>query len=121
MARRRGAFSITAALLIIGLIATTTLVIFFIMNATRSVVSTPSVSVVGNPTLQGDTLYFTLKVITGDVDPASISVVGASSTTCTAAEDNILQCTATFTTPPSSDQVIARTPGGEISIPFTRI
>ncbi len=123
MARRRGAFSITAALLTIGLVAAAGLVVWFLMTATRGATSSPMLVVVGTPTYDSGsgTLYFTLKNIgTEPVDPASIEVVGASSTSCNAT-GQLIQCTATFTAAPTSSQAIVRTPSGEITLAFTRV
>gem|GEM_PF-3417507 len=120
--RRRGAFSITAALLTIGLVAAAGLVVWFVMSATRSVTSSPMLVVVGTPTYDSGSgkLYFTLKNVgTAAVGPGNITVVGASSTSCTAS-GQLLQCTATFTTQPPS-QIIVRTPSGEIALAYTKV
>jgi len=94
-----------------------------LMTATRGATSSPMLVVVGTPTLDSGsgTLYFTLKNIgTEPVDPASIQVVGADSTSCTAS-GQLIQCTATYTTPPTGSQAVVRTPSGEITIAYTRI
>ena len=123
MARRRGAFSITVALITIGLVAAAAIVVWFVFTAVTNATKSPVLTVVGTPTYDSGsgTLYFTLKNIgTEPVDPASIEVVGASSTSCTAA-GQLIQCTATFSTAPTSNQAIVRTPSGEITLAFTKI
>lgn len=132
--KRKGAYSITAALLTIGFIATAALVVWFLVGATRSVVNQPVINVVGTPTLVDTgttyTLYFTLTNIGGSaanltgiqvIIPGDTTTYTASCQPIVISQGGKAHCSVSLSTLPAGNSALVRTPSGEVQILFSVI
>lgn len=132
--KRSGAYSITAALLTIGFIATAALVVWFLVGATRGVVNQPVIYVIGTPTLVDSSsthmLYFTLMNIGGSaanltnievIIPGDPATYTANCQPAVIPQGGKAHCSVSLSRLPGGNSAVVRTPSGEVQILFSVI